>query len=387
MVQQSPSVFPEARMRPHSLPTTPATVSDGLSSATADASASDHGARLGWADAAKGVCIALVVLHHLVTKHYDLALPGDGAVEGFWVGLTEALKPVRMPLFFVISGMFAAGAVRRPWRSAARRRIATPYYLYAVWLGIHAAVFTVATALPMNRTRSLSELLGDLAIASTQLWYLYALALYFVLAKLLLRLDARWVLLAAAALSASTSLLPIEAANRESVLQHLVYFLAGVFFPDVPRRIAELRGRRVTAGLAAAFVGSGAIAFALDLPQSSTTLIAALTGVPLAIRLVVAASRQAWFDGPAAALGRRTLPVYVMHIPVLSLLHAVVVPQLPTALFEGPTLVVAAIYPLVGAAAVTGVCLVLHTVLSRSGLGFLFSLPAGRTVERSPSRS
>ena len=51
------------------------------------------------------------------------------------------------------------------------------------------------------------------------------------------------------------------------------------------------------------------------------TLVVAVTGVPLAIRLVVAASSCSWFAGPAAALGRRTLPVYVMHVPVLSLLH------------------------------------------------------------------
>jgi peptidoglycan/LPS O-acetylase OafA/YrhL len=172
------------------------------------------------------------------------------------------------------------------------------------------------------------------------------------------------------------------------VLQHLAYFLAGVLLPDVPRRIAELRGRRVTVALAVAFAASGAIAFALDLPQSSTTLVAALTGVPLAIRLVVAGSRRTWFDGPAAALGRRTLPVYVMHIPVLSLLHEVVVPRLPTAPFDGPTLVLAAIYPLVGAVAVTGTSLLLHTVLSRSGLGFLFSLPMGRTApEHAPNPS
>ncbi len=83
------------------------------------------------ADAAKGVCIVLVVLHHLVTKHLELVLPGDGPAVVAWGAVTAGLRPLRMPLFFVISGMFAASAVRRSWGASLRRRVATPYYLYA----------------------------------------------------------------------------------------------------------------------------------------------------------------------------------------------------------------------------------------------------------------
>jgi uncharacterized membrane protein YcfT len=330
--------------------------------------------RLAWADAAKGVCIALVVLHHLVTKHYDLLLHGDGTVEAFWMGLTDALRPVRMPLFFLISGMFAAGAARRPWREVLQRRVATPYYLYVVWLGLHAVVFSFATALPMNRTQNLIELLGDLLVASTQLWYLYALALYFVLAKVLLPFHPRRVLLAAAGVSALTSVLPIEAANRESVVQHFVFFLAGVLFPSLARQVAELRAGHVTAVLAAGFAATLFVASAVGLSQSATTLVVAVTGVPLAIRLVVAASSRSWFAGPAAALGRRTLPVYVMHVPVLSLLHELVVPLLPQVPGTSAE-VFLAVYPLVAAAAVTGACLLLHQLMLQCGLVFLFRLP------------
>jgi uncharacterized membrane protein YcfT len=330
--------------------------------------------RLEWADAAKGVCIALVVLHHLVTKSYDQLMP-EGLVGSVWLATTEWLTPLRMPLFFVISGMFAASAVHRPWRAVARRRIATPYYLYVVWLLIHAVVFSFATALPMNRTQSLSELVGDLAVASTQLWYLYALAVYFVLAKLLSTLDRRWVLGCAAAVSAITSLLPVEAANRESVLQHFVYFLAGVLLPGLVRGIAEVRSRHLTPALTAGVVVAATGSAALGLPESAATLLVSLAGVPLAIRLMAAATTRQWFAVPVAELGRRTLPVYVMHVPLLSLLHHVVVP-----LWDEPTTATgaaaAAIYPIVATAAVIGACLLLHSVLVRGGLGLLFTLPA-----------
>lgn len=335
-----------------------------------------------WADAAKGLCIALVVLHHLTTKHYDLLIPDGMWVEDLWQAATDALKPARMPLFFLISGMFAAGAARRPWGDVLRGRVATPYYLYAVWLAIHAAFFSVFTVLPMNRTRSLSELVGDLLLASTGLWYLYALALYFVLAKLLRPLDSRAVLLGAAAVSATSSLLPIEAANRESLLQHFVFFAVGVMVPGLAGRVVELPGRHVTASFAAGSAAVGLAAWALGLPQSTTTLLVSTMLVPLAIRLVAAASRNPWVGAPAARLGRHTLPVYVLHVPLLSLLHHVVV-QVPALADLAESMaghVVLAVYPVLGTVLVVAASLMLHAVLARMGFRALFQLPTSRSA-------
>ena len=64
-------------------------------------------ARVGWPDVAKGVCIILVVLWHVVTKH-AIAVAGAGPVTDAWATLNAQLLPLRMPLFFLISGMFAA---------------------------------------------------------------------------------------------------------------------------------------------------------------------------------------------------------------------------------------------------------------------------------------
>lgn len=85
------------------------------------------------------------------------------------------------------------------------------YYLYAVWLTIHMAVFLSLEALPMNRTRNSAELVLDLAYASTGLWYLYALVLYFLVARLLRGVDPRVVVVVAAALALVAPSLPIEA--------------------------------------------------------------------------------------------------------------------------------------------------------------------------------
>ncbi len=342
-------------------------------------SAQNTSSRLVWADAVKGASIVLVVLHHLVSKHYELALPDTmTAVATAWAGVNDVLKPVRMPLFFLISGTFVASSLSRTWSEVARPRVASPFYLYVVWLLLHMVVFSAATTLTMNRTRSLEELALDLLWASTSLWYLYALAVYYLAARLLSGVDRRWVLGGAALLSAAVSWLPIDEVNRVSVLQHLVFFLLGAYAPGLLRRVVALPGRGSTWALAAAYPLVFGLLSWLDAPPSVLVLSAAAVGLPLAARLAAAGETVApRTTGALATLGRRTLAVYVLHVPVLAALHALV-PHLPVPATPAGVLL-AALYPLAATSGVIAVCLGLQTAAQRIGLGFLFRLPARRT--------
>ncbi|MCW2815915.1 MAG: D-alanine--D-alanine ligase, partial [Nocardioides sp.] len=79
-----------------------------------------------------------------------------------------------------------------------------------------------------------------------------------------------------------------------------------------------------------------------------------------------------------AALGRRTLPVYVLHLPLVALVHlgssGLVAGRV------GGALVLATVYPVVVTALVLLVSLALHRVLVASGAWWLFEAPwLGRT--------
>ncbi len=329
--------------------------------------------RLRWPDVAKGACILLVVLHHVILKDYTFLVGAVfDPVEDGWHDLTYALKPVRMPLFFVVSGFFAAGAVSRPWR-ASWRRIVTGYYLYVVWLGVFVGVYAVDRDIPANRVVSPADLVGELLWAASSMWFLYALAAYFVVARLVRSLPPWLVVGAAALLSASVSGLGIEENNRFAVLAHLVYFLVGACCPQLLRRVAERQLPVVVVVVAAAsYVAVVAIALYSPLPWSLTSFVASVVGVPLGIRLAVRAADTS--VGHALAwVGRRTLRLYVLHLVVL-----VGLGQLPFALGEDGALgLVAAIgYPVAMSALVVGGCLVVHDVLVRLGAGWLFTLPA-----------
>ena len=346
----------------------------------------DCSARLRWPDVAKGGCILLVVLHHVTGKQYGMVVPtGFGAVEDAWLWVTAALKPIRMPLFFVVSGFFAAGAMGRPW-AVVRRRIVNPYYLYVVWLVIFAGVYSVERTLPANRTDGLLDFLTELGWAATSMWFLFALAAYFGAAKALRGVPAPLVLAVAAGVALTTSWLPLHETNRVAVLTHFGYFAFGAYYPHLLRRLAEVRLPLLA--LLTSYVVLTLALEAVGARLSIRLLVLSLVGIPLGIGVAVRIARVPWCSAGLAWLGRRTLQVYVLHMAVLAVVAHL---SLSTDVGWGPgTALLTAGYPLLMTGLVAVACLGLHRVLVTSGAGFLFSAPVAlldgaRRVGHDPS--
>ena len=94
--------------------------------------------RLVWVDVAKAIAIMLVAIHHSVVF---------GSAAG-WVpeavaSLNNLAQAVRMPLFFLAAGLFAADALRRSWNVVLRRRVLFFAWLYLLWVVIRFVVFQV----------------------------------------------------------------------------------------------------------------------------------------------------------------------------------------------------------------------------------------------------
>ena len=335
-------------------------------------------ARVEWADAAKGVCIILVVAWHVIVKHYllvdwHIGLP----VPGVWGTLGEQLLPLRMPLFFTISGVFATNALVRPWRVVARGRIAKFCYLYTVWLLVHTAVLAFVPDFPTERAASPLRLLEQLTITPSNLWYLYGLAIYFALAKALRRLPPAALLVPAAVLSAvaAAGLVPTPG-DRGSFYQNLVFFLAGLYFrPRIERLAATATARRLWLTFGA-YVAALAVMAAVSAQEwfgvwLVVSAVAVVFGVTAAARLVWAWPR---LGDRLARLGRITLPIYVIHMPVLALLHLFLVGPL-SGLSGAGQLLAAPVYPAVLTAVVITVSLAIHRGLTLVGARWLFDLP------------
>jgi uncharacterized membrane protein YcfT len=133
--------------------------------------------RIDWVDYAKGICIILVVMMHS-TLGVAAAMGEPNWLNGFiaWAA------PFRMPDFFLISGLFLASRIDRPWRAYADTKIMHFAYFYLLWMTIQTALKGWSGpdgvwGLPHYWLTALVEPLGTL-------WFIYVLILFFVTAKL-----------------------------------------------------------------------------------------------------------------------------------------------------------------------------------------------------------
>ncbi|MEO3854264.1 acyltransferase family protein [Acrocarpospora sp. B8E8] len=335
-----------------------------------------------WADVAKGVCILLVVLWHAVTKHYlQVDWQAGGAIPAMWGFFGDQLMTLRMPLFFTISGMFAVSAFHRPWRVVVRSRVAKFLYLYLVWMLIHTAILWFTPSFDTLSARSLGQFAEQLTITPPNLWYLYALALYFVAAKALKRVPVP-ILLGAAALLAVVAAADLIATpgNRGSLLQNFVFFLLGLHLrPHIERLAQHTNWRR--AGAIGAVYAVALLAMAATATQQTPTIWTAVSLIATVFGLSAAPLVARWTHIGAALswLGRRTLPIYVIHMPILALLHMAVAAPLSHASPAAQT-VLAATYPLIVTALLVATCLLIEYGLKAARATWLFDLPTRRAL-------
>ncbi|PRB14850.1 acyltransferase family protein [Microbacterium sp. MYb62] len=325
--------------------------------------------RVGWPDVAKGICIILVVLWHVVTKHaVDLA--GAGAVTDLWVTLNAQLLPLRIPLFFLVSGVFAARAVLDRESISWRRRAARLALLYVVWVLIQTFVLALTPDFDTARATSGWELIAQLTISPTNLWYLLALAVYLAIGRLTRALPTVVVLPVAFVIAAvaGTGLIP-DLGNLWQLVQNLFFFLVGLRLRAVVERFAKDIRAVGALALAVVYVGALAIVAVLGIRLwlgvwPALALLAVALGVASSVLLdrhVGAVAR------PLRWIGRRTLPIYVLHMMPLAFIDA----GLRAAGWRTSP-VLEAVGPVLLTGVVIATCLGVQALLVRVGLGALF---------------
>jgi uncharacterized membrane protein YcfT len=188
--------------------------------------------RVDWVDVAKGLCIIMVV-----TMHSTLGVEKAAGASG-WMGYAvEFARPWRMPDFFMISGLFLARRIDAPWRVYLDRKVLHFFYFYVLWLTIQFAFKAPGIAAEDGWEGALRQYLFAYIDPWGTLWFIYHLALFLLVTRLLK--DVPWVIvwLCAAALE-------IAHINTGSVLidefaSRFVYFYTGYIFASRIFRLAE----------------------------------------------------------------------------------------------------------------------------------------------------
>ncbi|OON40556.1 acyltransferase [Izhakiella australiensis] len=334
--------------------------------------------QLGWVNILKGGCILLVVLYHVVLPGFADTVPhlSSGQLPAkLWVGFNEILSPLRMPAFFFVSGLLAANAIiNRPWKSVLTSRITNLFYLYFLWgiiqwlmigrvsgplMGEHLSDNTNAAW-----ASSFAESLKLMLLAMSSSWYLYALGLFFLFARLFRRYPFALLLVAVMMNYLAVGRL-VPGWGPESLLQYFVFFVLGAFYSEVIMRWSEWKPRNLLVWALLAVLAAGHIALGFN-DNFFLCIVAILFSVQLC----------RWLDRHFSMrimkwTGRNTLQIYVLHrifiefFAMVAILLAGHYQLFANALFAWSW---AALFPLLMVAISVGCSLVAWSLLNR-GIG------------------
>jgi uncharacterized membrane protein YcfT len=290
----------------------------------------DEAMRLAWVDVAKGICILLVVMMHS-TLGTGEAMGG----EGFLHTVVAFAKPFRIPDFFLLSGLFVGRVIDRDWRLFADRRVVHFAYFYGLWVVLQSLAKYGQIVDGGGPSAFLAHLAHALVEPYSTLWFIYLLAVFSVVTKLLRRLTPS-VLLAGAAL---LQIVPLATASYllEEFCARYVYFVAGYLLAPRIFALAGLVRRRplpALAGLALWAVAEAWLAFTPSgLPGfptlASLPLISLVLGGAGALAIVVVAALLTRVGGPVTAAlracGSRSIVIYLAFFLPMAATRAVLV--------------------------------------------------------------
>jgi uncharacterized membrane protein YcfT len=328
-----------------------------------------------WVDAAKGLSIVLVVFHHTV-----YFLDTSGLAPAPVVAGNEALASLRMPLFFLASGLFVASPLAAPWRTLLHKRVAFFLWLYLLWTLIRFTFFAtlVPAGIDPDDSANPMNVILALLLPGPSMWFLYALALFAVIGKLMLRVPVALQLAAAGVLSALAGAGLLDFDSRwVAICRFLFFFLLGWHAKQLIERVA--RDSSLLKVLAAAMVCVAAAGGAVALDLRTVPGVAwALNCAAVTFGVLFAAWLSRYAVGrPLVALGRRTLPIYLTHMLWLAaVVTAIRFVEFPSA--------AAYALPIVITVVLVGLSLSTHWLLVRAGGTWLFALPTG-PAHRTPA--
>ncbi len=333
-----------------------------------DAPTRHTAARLDWIDAAKGMSILLVVAHHIVWF-----MERSGQAPSAVVTANEALASLRMPLFFLASGLLAAGPLAAPWRAVLHKRVAFFLYLYAIWTIIRFTFFATVVPPDVDPDGSADPLALVLALLlpGPSMWFLYALAVFAVVTKLARPLPVWLQLGVTGTLSALVGAEMVDFGDTRwtYMSRFLFFFLLGCHARELVERLARATSLLWVVAGAATCVGAavGAVAFGLR----------TIPGIALALQCLAVGSGvlfAAWIaqyriGRPLVVLGTQTLPIYLIHMMWLAAIMIGV---------RHVALPVAAAYalPFVLVLVLTALSQLTHRALTALGATWLFALPS-----------
>lgn len=281
--------------------------------------------RYGWIDYAKGIAIILVVY-----RHVGFGLKSNGASVNQWIlDLNDMFYSFRMPLFFILSGLFFSKSIaKRGTGGFVLSKVNTLLYPYFIWsvlqLGLQMLFSGIAHA-----QRSPVDFLNIIIQprANNQLWYLFALfnvtMVYMLLDKVFkknayLQFLVAFIFLALAPLANSIS-------TFYDIMIHYIFFCIGneivpyFFDKEIQQKLSS--GKSLLLLLPFFMLLQYYFLFHQEMSLFLYAFIA-VVGSLFTIMLSFFLDKHNWLPF-LRTTGHYSLYIYVLHVPIVSLIRFV----------------------------------------------------------------
>ncbi|MGB7800069.1 acyltransferase family protein [Buttiauxella sp.] len=345
-----------------------------------------------WINHIKGLCICLVVIYHSVITFYPHLVQSQTGLPEYvaksWIYLNLYLAPFRMPVFFFISGFLITRYIEQvKWRDCIDKRIWNIFYVLLLWgvlqwLGISLINEWLAPDLVRNPTsnaaysENLLQFATSMAKASTSLWYLYALVLYFLMFKSLRRFKVP-VIVMLLAINVVISFMPLPWWGMNSVVRNMCYYGLGAWFgPQLMNAMKAFSPRQRPLLCIAAALLSVAL-YLVNVP-----LLISVLSIFVIMKLfyLLDGWRESRSDAFLNIVGSNTIAIYTTHRIVIEALSLFTLGQVTAGhLSDNLVLAILLVYPFVSLAICTLLGLGFRK-LSRVLCGDMFFSPPKKMV-------
>lgn len=322
----------------------PARLSGDLKNSTLKKSANQ---RMDWPDIAKGLSILGVVLLHVT-----MAIPE--AENTFVAQLNLLLDPLRMPLFFLVSGFFAVKVLNQSFSQLFRGRLWFYAVPYLCWVPVNLYAFNLEANLAVGRPFSeIDWYLESILSGENMYWFLFMLVLFNIALWATKKLPA-WTI--AAVVLAPWLFMPVFSELelvRKSLIYMPAFFIGAYFRPLISKFAASATQATIVVFAFALYVAGLAVgafadsirnresygltmqllirfkdAFATSLGGQLTpadldhipAVLIRLFSLPIGIVLCVWLAKIGPVKVVLKFLGRHTLPIYIGHALGLTLI-------------------------------------------------------------------
>lgn len=278
-----------------------------------------------WIDFAKGFCISFVVLGH-TAGWFERNFPTEEAPV--WMIISEFFQSVRMPLFFMVSGLLAASKMGKPPSELWDKTIGL-YIIYVLW----TALYCVKLALPGGRDGHPYPSGFDLALTfifPTNLWYIWALPVYVAVAYSLHRGLGRHrglgllpaILLSIfasdiASIASDITSPPLEPVHAEETLFNFLWFYLGISAKNLVFHATQTASYSKLGAASVFFFATNSIFFFSE-PSDKALVLPTIFGLWFALEVLGIMRYEGRIVQSLCFVGRSTLPIYVQHMFLLT---------------------------------------------------------------------